>query len=226
MEEEGPDTGSPLFPTDGGKETYKDVLLSPELDKTHQKELDLLLQRFDKVLTERPDRKDLIEHEIRLIDDNPVRQSMYLTPFAMRETIEKENKVIIGHAVYNDFKVLGLKPQHYMVRDTAQCRRLVQMASLEGRGNSLKKLAQVLLDRPIQVSSKGHCSVEDARATLDLFKLVRKDWEYDLMVKWLKKNSDINNILMEQVNTNILNASVQTLEYFLQDKFWPTEIID
>uniref|UniRef100_A0A2C9LJR9 RNA exonuclease 4 n=1 Tax=Biomphalaria glabrata TaxID=6526 RepID=A0A2C9LJR9_BIOGL len=136
------------------------------------------------------------------------------------------NKVIIGHAVYNDFRVLGLKPQHYMVRDTAQCRRLVQMASLEGRGNSLKKLAQVLLDRPIQVSSKGHCSVEDARATLDLFKLVRKDWEYDLMGKWLKKNSDIYNKLMEQVNTNTLNASVPTPEDFLQDKFWPTEITD
>ncbi|KAK0050074.1 hypothetical protein Bpfe_020455 [Biomphalaria pfeifferi] len=90
MEEEGPDTGSPLFPTDGGKEIYKDVLLSPELDRTHQKELDLLLQRFDKVLTKRPGRTDLIEHEIRLIDDNPVCQSMYPTPFAMRETIEKE----------------------------------------------------------------------------------------------------------------------------------------
>ena len=39
---------------------------------------------------------------------------------------------------------------------------------------SLKKLSTTLLDRKIQQGKKGHSSVEDAQATMDLFKVVSK----------------------------------------------------
>ena len=39
---------------------------------------------------------------------------------------------------------------------------------------SLKKLSTTLLDRNIQQGKKGHSSVEDAQATMDLFKVVSK----------------------------------------------------
>ena len=40
-----------------------------------------------------------------------------------------------------------------------------------------------LLSRLIQDSSSGHCSLEDARATMDIFLLVKQSWE--------KKNPDL-----------------------------------
>lgn len=42
---------------------------------------------------------------------------------------------------------------------------------------SLKKLSTTLLDRNIQQGKKGHSSVEDAQATMDLFKVIQKRWE-------------------------------------------------
>jgi hypothetical protein len=35
-------------------------------------------------------------------------------------------------------------------------------------------------DRVIQRKQQGHCSIEDARASLDLFKLVERDWDGEL----------------------------------------------
>lgn len=56
-----------------------------------------------------------------------------------------QNRIVIGHAVFNDFCVIRKHPPGHMVRDTAKCKLLVEMAGLEGQGNSLKKLAFSLL---------------------------------------------------------------------------------
>ncbi|XP_059159294.1 uncharacterized protein LOC131943286 [Physella acuta] len=135
-----------------------------------------------------------------------------------------ENKVIIGHAVYHDFKVLGWVPPYFMVRDTSTCKLLVEMASLQGRGNSLKKLSGALLDRHIQKNRKGHCSVEDSRATLDLFKLVRHEWEKELVAKWLKKDENIVGLINSMVESAVSKGAVNLTEDFLHDKFWPDQI--
>ena len=41
----------------------------------------------------------------------------------------------------------------------------------------LKRLSLVLLSRLIQDSPSGHCSFEDASATMDIFLLFRQSWE-------------------------------------------------
>jgi len=41
----------------------------------------------------------------------------------------------------------------------------------------LKRLALVLLSRLIQDGSDGHCSLEDALATMEIFLLVKSNWE-------------------------------------------------
>ncbi|CAG5134370.1 unnamed protein product [Candidula unifasciata] len=132
------------------------------------------------------------------------------------------HKVVIGHAVYHDFKVLGITPDHHFVRDTAQCAQLVEMAQLQGKGNGLKKLSEALLDRQIQVGRQGHCSVEDARATLDLFKLVRHSWEPALYLKWSQKEADICGKVARFVD----NATRQrnSADNFLDDIFWPSDV--
>ena len=57
----------------------------------------------------------------------------------------QQNKIIVGHSVYNDFRALKMSPPFYTVRDTAQCKTLVRLAGLEGQGNGLKKLTEALL---------------------------------------------------------------------------------
>lgn len=133
-----------------------------------------------------------------------------------------EKKIIIGHAVYHDFKALDMHPPQFMVRDTARSARLVEMAGLQGKGNSLKKLSAALLGRHIQVGKRGHCSVEDARATLDLFKLVRTVWEPELMAQWTKKDSSISQQLMAIISSCVTSGNVNQLEDFLHDRFWPS----
>ena len=74
---------------------HKDILISPDLNFIQQEELAKLVRQFDNVFTDRPGKTNLVEHDIRLTDDTPVRQSMYPTPFALRETIEKEVRELL-----------------------------------------------------------------------------------------------------------------------------------
>ena len=48
--------------------------------------------------------------------------------------------------------------------------------SLPKVGMRLKSLAHYILGRKIQVGKGGHCSVEDAQATLDLYLTVKQVW--------------------------------------------------
>lgn len=49
---------------------------------------------------------------------------------------------------------------------------------------SLKHLTKKLLNRDIQAGKSGHSSVEDAQATMELYKLVEVEWE-----QYLAQNS-------------------------------------
>lgn len=51
---------------------------------------------------------------------------------------------------------------------------------------SLKHLTKKLLNRDIQVGKSGHSSVEDAQATMELYKLVEVEWEEHLAQNPLK----------------------------------------
>ena len=91
--------------------------------------------------------------------------------------------ILIGHNIENDLKALRISKQNtgFVIRDTGLHKPLKKMAAMneEHVQTSLRKLTKALLGRDIQ-SSKGrcgHCSLEDAKATMDLYKLVEKDWE-------------------------------------------------
>lgn len=126
------------------------------------------------------------------------------------------NKIVVGHAVYNDFKVLGMQRQPHTVRDTTACRHLTERAGFARQCNGLKKLSEAVLGRKIQVGKKGHCSVEDALASLDLFKVVRSQWEPELMRAWDKKGVDVKKAIAEMRGARP--------EDFLEDKFWPSDM--
>ncbi|XP_061750620.1 apoptosis-enhancing nuclease-like [Nerophis ophidion] len=136
-------------------------------------------------------------------------------PFAQaREEILSilEDKVVVGHAVSNDFDVLGIVHPAHMVRDTVATRYLACLVGFpRPHGSSLKVMASKLLNRRIQVGKRGHCSVEDARASLDLYKLVEDKWEGHLQS--VQRGEDYNRPNM-----------AASMEEFMQDQYWPQHL--
>ncbi|XP_004871292.1 interferon-stimulated 20 kDa exonuclease-like 2 isoform X1 [Heterocephalus glaber] len=106
------------------------------------------------------------------------------TPFkTARSQILKilSGKVVVGHAIHNDFKALQYFHPKPLTRDTSQIPLLNRKASCpENATMSLKTLTKKLLGRDIQAGKSGHSSVEDAQATMELYKLVEVEWEHHL----------------------------------------------
>ncbi|KAL8184908.1 UNVERIFIED_CONTAM: hypothetical protein K2H54_032006 [Gekko kuhli] len=90
-------------------------------------------------------------------------------------------KIVVGHAIHNDFKALKYFHPKSATRDTSKIPLLNRKAGFpENESASLKRLTKQLLHRDIQVGQNGHSSVEDARATMELYKVVEADWERHL----------------------------------------------
>lgn len=138
------------------------------------------------------------------------------TPFAQaREEVLSilEGKVVIGHSIYNDFEALDVLHPGHMVRDTSTTRLLSRLAGFpRERCPSLKILACKLLNRRIQAGRRGHCSVEDAQAALDLYKLVEGEWEQELQNKLRDEDAQHE-------------PSFASPNHYMQDEYWPDDVI-
>jgi RNA exonuclease 4 len=113
-------------------------------------------------------------------------------------------RVVVGHALKNDFSVLLLSHPRRLVRDTAEYKGFKALAKGAfytlffysiffcvcvfwmgvlimvgffwlGRRPGLKRLAKTVLG--VDVQGGQHSSVEDARATMELFKHVKEEWD-------------------------------------------------
>lgn len=106
------------------------------------------------------------------------------TPFKIaRGQILKilSGKIVVGHAIHNDFKALQYFHPKSLTRDTSHIPPLNRKADCpENATVSLKHLTKKLLNRDIQAGKSGHSSVEDAQATMELYKLVEVEWEQHL----------------------------------------------
>ena len=105
------------------------------------------------------------------------------------------SKIVVGHDLSNDFHVLGYSHPPQDRRDTAKYRNLRRLAGLTCQP-SLRVLAHRLLGRRIQRGA--HCSLEDACAAMDVYKLIEEEWEGELQ---------------------------ETSLNFLSDTFWPNDIL-
>ncbi|CAG6014413.1 unnamed protein product [Menidia menidia] len=113
------------------------------------------------------------------------RDLLVATPFSeARKEILKllMGKVIIGHAIHNDFKALSYSHPNILTRDTSR----IPLLNLKAGFNasecaSLKRLTKAIFNRDIQTGRKGHSSVEDAKATMELYKVVEVEWERTLV---------------------------------------------
>jgi RNA exonuclease 4 len=91
-------------------------------------------------------------------------------------------RILVGHAVKNDLDVLILKHDKRFIRDTSKFSKFRAIASVPGRTPGLKWLADKLLG--VEIQTGAHSSVEDARATMALYRLEKPAFEKEIRQKY------------------------------------------
>ena len=94
-----------------------------------------------------------------------------------------QNRILVGHSIKNDFKVLFLDHPRKHIRDTAEYKPFRKLFG--GRTPSLKNLTERLLG--VKVQEGEHSSVQDAQATMRVYTMHKKQWENELKEKNAKK---------------------------------------
>jgi len=74
----------------GSSETVNEVHVSDELDAEQQRQLWQLLHQFEDIFSDRPGLTHVIEHQITLTDNNPVRCKPYPVPHAIKDSVVEE----------------------------------------------------------------------------------------------------------------------------------------
>ncbi|XP_054263023.1 uncharacterized protein LOC128986602 [Macrosteles quadrilineatus] len=87
-----------------------------------------------------------------------------------------KSRILVGHALKNDLKVLYLSHPKHSMRDTSKFKKF-----REGKTPALKKLAKKYLGATIQEGE--HSSVQDAFAAMQLYKMFKKEWEASIYSK-------------------------------------------
>ena len=72
------------------REGVCDVKLGDELPEDQRRVLKDLVRRYPDVFTDMPGETDVIQHQIRLTDDTPIRCKPYPLPYAMRDELRNE----------------------------------------------------------------------------------------------------------------------------------------
>ncbi|KMZ63143.1 RNA exonuclease [Zostera marina] len=88
-----------------------------------------------------------------------------------------KGRILVGHALHNDLKVLMLTHPKKDIRDTAQ----YQPFKLKGRRRALRHLASQILN--ISIQQHEHCSIEDARSAMLIYQKHKRGWEGSLKAK-------------------------------------------
>lgn len=86
-----------------------------------------------------------------------------------------KNRILIGHAIRNDLDVLMMGHPKRDIRDTSKFKGFRKFSA--GRSPALKKLAKEILG--VDIQGGQHSSVEDARATMLLFRRFKGEFEVE-----------------------------------------------
>ena len=74
----------------GKTQSKGEPIFGNNLIQFQQEDLMQLLQRFSDVISNTPDRTDLVEHHVLIRDANPVRLPAYCLPHSYRDTVKQE----------------------------------------------------------------------------------------------------------------------------------------
>ncbi|KAM9837575.1 RNA exonuclease 4 isoform 1-T2 [Aulostomus maculatus] len=108
------------------------------------------------------------------------------------QTVQREvaeilqGRIVVGHAIHNDLKILLLDHPKKKIRDTQKYKPFKKR--VKSSRPSLKLLCREILN--VKVQQGEHSSVQDAQATMRLYTLVKKQWEAE--IKASQRNKDSN----------------------------------
>lgn len=123
-----------------------------------------------------------------------------------------KGKVVVGHALHNDFRALKYVHPRSQTRDTTSVPNLLSQPGLHTRARvSLKELALQLLHKRIQVGRHGHSSVEDAMTAMELYRLVERQWEQQ--ARSLRTHPEDRE-----------PDSSTDMEQYMEDQYWPEDL--
>jgi RNA exonuclease 4 len=91
-----------------------------------------------------------------------------------------EGRILVGHSIRNDLDALMLGHPRRDIRDTSRYPGFRALAA--GRTPALKKLAKEVLG--VDIQGGEHSSVEDARATMLLFRKEKEGFEREHVKRW------------------------------------------
>jgi DNA polymerase III epsilon subunit-like protein len=136
------------------------------------------------------------------------------------EVVQKEvseilkDRVLVGHAVHNDLKILYLDHPKKKLRDTQRCKLFRKLKPSLGGLPSLKNLAQLLLGVSIQEGE--HSSVIDAQATMRIYLMYRKQWELEIRnKKYHDKEEKIDDLVLKQ---SLFTRGNETHKRYIENK--------
>ncbi|KAK9378809.1 ribonuclease H-like domain-containing protein, partial [Kockiozyma suomiensis] len=84
-----------------------------------------------------------------------------------------KDRMLVGHAVKNDLKVLMISHPARMTRDTSKLPEFRKLS--KGRTPSLKKVAKEILG--VDIQGEEHSSIEDARACILLLRKYKEEFD-------------------------------------------------
>lgn len=87
-----------------------------------------------------------------------------------------EGRILVGHAIHNDLKILFLGHPKKKIRDTQKYIPFRTIA--KSKRPALRVLCREVLH--VKVQQGEHSSVQDAQATMRLYTLVKKTWEKEI----------------------------------------------
>lgn len=116
---------------------------------------------------------------------------------AVRNRVEHllSNKILVGHGLSNDLKVLGLRHAPHMTRDSATYPPFLRVPT--GTARRLKELVATELGLSIQQLGCHHDSIDDAKAAMALYKKHQAGWDYDMRPRAMPTAMYYNNSINE-----------------------------
>ena len=86
------------------KETANDITFGSQLDDQQKEQLQELVKRYEHIFTDMPGNANLIEHEVKLTSDEPIRSKPYTIPYNVRESLKKDVKEMVRMGVARESK--------------------------------------------------------------------------------------------------------------------------
>lgn len=153
--------------------------------------------------------RPVIDYRYRFsgINERILREKPCVSHKEARDRVKKtiDGKLLVGHSIHNDFQVLDLSHPAFLTIDLASksVRSMFKTLPNSTHKYGLKSLAFNHLNRVIQKST--HCSVEDSRAAMEVFKCVEN--------LWLPQNENIVSSLISHHGGS-----------YLGDEYWPADV--